>query len=75
MIVQCCKCHKIRKGEEWVHTDSLPDGAMISHTYCTSCAQEARLELYSWQARTEIEISHFPQLFSFINHHIKKATA
>lgn len=46
MIVQCCVCGKIRRGERWVRcSESVLEGEVVSHGYCPECAARAFEEL------------------------------
>jgi hypothetical protein len=46
MTVQCCKCKRLRLGDEWV--EPLEHKLQhASHTYCPQCADETRLEYFS----------------------------
>ena len=44
MTIQCCKCKKVRVGDEWVRPGGAPD-ANTSHTYCPVCLEATVLEL------------------------------
>lgn len=44
MTIQCCKCKKVRVGDEWVRPGGAPDGN-TSHTYCPVCLKVTVLEL------------------------------
>ena len=44
MTIQCCKCKKVRVGDEWVRPGGAPD-ANTSHTYCPVCLEVTVLEL------------------------------
>jgi hypothetical protein len=39
MIVECCKCGKIRVEDEWfpADTETRASAASVSHTYCPPC--------------------------------------
>ncbi len=44
MVIACCKCGKLRRGESWVAA-AVPPGETVSHGYCPVCAAEARRRL------------------------------
>ena len=47
IVVQCCVCMKIRRGDVWVkpHPHILSDG-YVSHGYCPTCAAEAFAQIH-----------------------------
>jgi hypothetical protein len=42
MDVQCCKCARVRREDEWIWTESSEK--RISYTYCPKCLDEFRGE-------------------------------
>ena len=43
MIVQCCMCHRIREGKNWVRTQDPAEVARkASHTFCPKCEKQFR---------------------------------
>ncbi len=46
MVIQCCKCKKIKTRDGWVRTDQVVEG---SHTYCPSCLVTAKAEIKEFQ--------------------------
>ena len=44
-MAQCCVCKKYRdKNNEWIEENPDPD-ALITHTYCSVCAENFKKEL------------------------------
>lgn len=50
MIVQCCKCERVRDGDRWLPPPTDGPPAAVSHTYCPRCADESYIEIFSTQA-------------------------
>lgn len=46
MTVQCCKCKRVRVAGRW-GAHSCHAAEIVSHTYCPTCADEFRIELFS----------------------------
>ena len=43
MVIQCCMCHKVRRGEGWVKVrDAARVSRSASHTFCPVCETEFR---------------------------------
>jgi hypothetical protein len=43
MEIQCCKCTKTRRENEWRWTEEFTDDA-VSYSYCPECLDEFRYE-------------------------------
>ncbi len=48
MTVKCCKCERVRYGEDWVLSRVLR-GDSVSYSYCPKCLGLARREV--WRER------------------------
>ena len=44
MTIQCCRCKRVRSGEEWTLPGPAPSET-VSHTYCPVCLSESIDEL------------------------------
>jgi hypothetical protein len=43
MPVQCCMCHRVREGSEWVRVrEPAAVARSASHTFCPLCEQKFR---------------------------------
>ena len=62
MIIQCCKCKKIRHGHKW--TRVLLDGldGPVSHTYCPVCYREFAAQIANEFKTRGLENSRFYDL-------------
>lgn len=49
MVVQCCKCKKVRRNGAWEPAAQTLEGP-VTHTYCPPCEQRVYLEIFSFQA-------------------------
>jgi hypothetical protein len=38
MVIQCCKCHKVRAEGEWIRSH-VARNEEVSHTYCPKCME------------------------------------
>ena len=66
MEVQCCVCHKVRKGETWGSGDhyDIPHQD-VSHGYCPKCEAKAKAELqafHRWNGLVKASIRYLTQL-------------
>ncbi len=43
MTIQCCMCHRVREGSNWVRVqDPAVVARKASHTFCPRCEKEFR---------------------------------
>ena len=45
MEIQCCMCHKIQRGADWVAPGDGTSTKSVSHSYCPVCARQAFKEI------------------------------
>tara|TARA_Y100000310_G_C20692681_1_gene823365 strand:- start:79 stop:270 length:192 start_codon:yes stop_codon:yes gene_type:complete len=51
LVVACCVCKRVRTEENTWERYDLPREAVVSHTYCPPCFEEAKKGLQEQQAR------------------------
>lgn len=56
MTIQCCKCKRLRNGQEWTETVGSLEGP-VSHSYCPACLTETRIEHFSELASSSAHAS------------------
>jgi len=55
MIVQCCQCKKVRKGNRWVKASgSELVGRCVSHGYCPTCAARVFAQIQALLSSKEL---------------------
>jgi len=55
MLVQCCVCHKVRnENNKWV-VSIVPSDAVVSHTYCEECTDNALADIRRQKRMLEME--------------------
>ncbi len=69
MTVQCCKCKKIRVGDEWIEGEAS-DILAVSHTYCPACFLEARVEVSNAHASNS-RLSHANLVRCYLADHVQ----
>ena len=43
MIIQCCMCHRVKRGSGWARVRNAPEiSRSASHTFCPACETEFR---------------------------------
>jgi hypothetical protein len=61
MTIQCCRCKRVRNGEEWT-PPGVASLEAVSHTYCPTCLDESMAEMkaeLSEAPRTAHGVSRF----------------
>ena len=52
MLVMCCVCKKVRRGDRWVEAGPVDGSIPVSHTYCPDCADDVIVDMLEKQEGT-----------------------